>query len=216
MLRFLSKSLVGIATETKETERRFIARWAGHCDEIRYFRFSVDQGLQDVGLVECRERGRIEAVRDEYLRHQARKFRVRDCVHNQHNHSSPPSYGSLESMPPALITISRKQSHTYSLSSRWRVPSILSSSVPKTLAVDLGLWISKSHVIDPRSEMRIHLFNLVPSDAEIMMSCAQGDLGRVRTMLESGIAHLLDIYIENPISVMGKTIHGVPEFIFQC
>jgi hypothetical protein len=82
IVKFLSKSLVGIATETEETERKFIARWAKHYDEKRFFRFNVDQGLQDVGLAEYKEQGKMEAVTDEYLRHQAQKFRVRDCVEN--------------------------------------------------------------------------------------------------------------------------------------
>jgi len=42
MLRFLSKTLVGIATETENTERKFIARWARHFDKKRYFRFNVE------------------------------------------------------------------------------------------------------------------------------------------------------------------------------
>jgi hypothetical protein len=82
IVKLLSKSLVGIATETEETERKFMARWAKHYDEKRFFRFNVDQGLQDVGLAEYKEQGKIEAVTDEYLRHQAQKFRVRDCVEN--------------------------------------------------------------------------------------------------------------------------------------
>lgn len=82
MLKFLSGTLVRIATETVETERKFIARWAKHYDEKRYFRFNVDQGLQDVGLAEYKEQGRVEAATDEYLKHQTQKFRVRDCVSN--------------------------------------------------------------------------------------------------------------------------------------
>jgi predicted acylesterase/phospholipase RssA len=82
IVKFLSKTLTGIATETEETERKFIARWAQHYDEKRYFRFNVDQGLQDVGLAEYKEQGRMEAATAEYLRHQAQKFRVRDCVKN--------------------------------------------------------------------------------------------------------------------------------------
>lgn len=82
MLRFLSKILVGIATETEDTERKFVARWAKHFDEKRYFRFNVDHGLQEVDLAEYKEQGRIEAATDEFLRHQAQKFRVRDCVEN--------------------------------------------------------------------------------------------------------------------------------------
>jgi hypothetical protein len=51
-------------------------------NENRYFRLNVDQGLQQVGLVEYGEQGKIKAVTDEYLSHQAQKFRVRDCVQN--------------------------------------------------------------------------------------------------------------------------------------
>jgi hypothetical protein len=82
VVKFLSKSLVGIATETEETEKKFIARWARHYDEKRYFRFNVDQGLQDVGLDEYKEQGRMQAVTAEYLGHHAQKFRVRDCIGN--------------------------------------------------------------------------------------------------------------------------------------
>jgi hypothetical protein len=82
MLKPLSKTLVRIAAETEDIEGKFVARWAKHYDESRYFRLSVDQGLQQVGLAEYKEQGRIEAATDEYLRHQAQKFRVRDCVQN--------------------------------------------------------------------------------------------------------------------------------------
>jgi hypothetical protein len=82
MLRFLSRTLVGIATETEDTERMFVARWAKHFDERRYFRFNVDQGLQEVGLAEYKEQGMIEAATAEFLRHQAQKFRMRDCAQN--------------------------------------------------------------------------------------------------------------------------------------
>jgi hypothetical protein len=82
MFKFLSKSLVSIATETEKTEKMFIARWAKQYDEKRYFRFNVDQGLQDIGLAEYKEQGKMEAATDEYLGHQAQKFRVRDCVQN--------------------------------------------------------------------------------------------------------------------------------------
>jgi hypothetical protein len=82
ILKFLSNTLVEIGTETEETERKFIARWAKHYDEKRYFRFNVDQGLQEVGIAEYKEQGKMEAATDEYLRHQAQKFLVRDCVQN--------------------------------------------------------------------------------------------------------------------------------------
>lgn len=80
MLKFLSKTLVEIAAETENTERKFIARWAQHFDKKRYFRFNVEQGLQNVGLAEYKEQGVIQSATDEYLRHTQQKSRVRDCV----------------------------------------------------------------------------------------------------------------------------------------
>ena len=71
-----------IATETENTERRFIARWAGHFDEKRYFRFNVEQGLQNIGLDEFKKKGEMEAATHSYVAHTAQKFRVRDCIQN--------------------------------------------------------------------------------------------------------------------------------------
>jgi predicted acylesterase/phospholipase RssA len=82
MFKFLGKTVVEIATETENTERRFIARWAGHFDEKRYFRFNVDQGLQNVGLDEYKKKGAMETATEGYLTHVAQKFRVRDCIQN--------------------------------------------------------------------------------------------------------------------------------------
>ena len=82
VIGFLSRTLVGIATQTEETEKRFIAKWRQHFDEKRYFRFNVDQGLQDIGLAEYQQQGAIEAATDGYINHQAQKFRARDCVLN--------------------------------------------------------------------------------------------------------------------------------------
>ncbi|KAF2274187.1 FabD/lysophospholipase-like protein [Westerdykella ornata] len=110
IVKFLSRSLVGIATETEETERKFIARWAKHYDEKRYFRFNVDQGLQQVGLAEYKEQGRIEAATDEYLRHQAQKFRVRDCIKNlQQKQSRTESTFSLVISEYTMRCITKRQ-----------------------------------------------------------------------------------------------------------
>ena len=80
--RFLTRTLKDIATETEDTEKRFIARWRGHFDENRYFRFNVEDGLQNVGLAEYKEQGRIEEATDQYLDHTVRISRIRDCVEN--------------------------------------------------------------------------------------------------------------------------------------
>lgn len=82
MLGFLSKTLVDLATETQKTAQGFMARWRGHFDQKRYFRFNVHQGLQSVGLAEYREQGAIEAATIDYLGDQEERFRVRDCVRN--------------------------------------------------------------------------------------------------------------------------------------
>ena len=82
MIKFLGQTMVDIATETEHTERKFIARWAKHFDEKRYFRFNVDQGLQNVGLDEYKEKGKIKAATREYLTHAAQKLRIRDCIQN--------------------------------------------------------------------------------------------------------------------------------------
>lgn len=82
MLGFLSKTLVRISTETEETAKKFIARWRDHYDAKRYFRFNVEQGLQDVSLAEYKERPKIETATEIYLTDQTQVFRVRDCIRN--------------------------------------------------------------------------------------------------------------------------------------
>ncbi|PYH43058.1 FabD/lysophospholipase-like protein [Aspergillus saccharolyticus JOP 1030-1] len=82
LLKFLSKSLPELTTQTERTEREFISRWRQHYDSKRYFRFNVEQGLQDVGLAEYQDQGLIEAATQEYLDHQTVNFRVRDCIQN--------------------------------------------------------------------------------------------------------------------------------------
>lgn len=82
VFNFMSKTLVEMATETERTAKKFIDRWAPHYDGKRYFRFNVQQGLQDVALEEYKQQGTIEAVTDEYLEEREQKSLVRDCVLN--------------------------------------------------------------------------------------------------------------------------------------
>ncbi len=81
-IKFLAQTVVNIATETEETAMKFIARWRKHFDDNRYFRFNVDQGLQDIGLEEYKKKGTMEGMTEVYLKDQAQKFRLRDCVQN--------------------------------------------------------------------------------------------------------------------------------------
>lgn len=45
LLRFISKTLPELVTETEKIEKNFIARWRQHYDNKRYYRFNVEQGL---------------------------------------------------------------------------------------------------------------------------------------------------------------------------
>ncbi|KIW38296.1 uncharacterized protein PV06_09271 [Exophiala oligosperma] len=80
LLKFLTKTLAKITTDTERVAEEFASRWRHHYDQKRYFRLSVEQGLQDVGLAEYKEQGRIEAATDQYLRKQQQSFGIRDCV----------------------------------------------------------------------------------------------------------------------------------------
>lgn len=82
MPKFLSGTLADLATQTENTEKTFVGDWRQHFDQKRYFRFNVDQGLQNVGLAEYQEQGAIEAATYGYLDHQGQEFRVRDCIQN--------------------------------------------------------------------------------------------------------------------------------------
>lgn len=82
LVKFLGKTVVDIATETEETEKRFIAKWRKHYSENRYFRFNVDQGLQSIGLDEYKQQGAMESATERYLVNQAQKNRVQHCIKN--------------------------------------------------------------------------------------------------------------------------------------
>lgn len=82
MPKFFFRTVIDLATQTEYTERKFIDKWRQHFKEGRYFRFNVDQGLQNVGLAEYREQGAIEAATYSYLDHQTQLDRLRTCVQN--------------------------------------------------------------------------------------------------------------------------------------
>ena len=74
--RGLYKTIMGKATETEGTAERG-ARM--HADDP-YFRFSVEQGLQDVKLDDHRKVRRILGVTDRYLEHQAQQKDLEACA----------------------------------------------------------------------------------------------------------------------------------------
>lgn len=79
---FIGQTIVQIAMETENTEKKFIARCAKHLDDKRYFRFNIEQGLQDIGLDEYKNKGAVEAVAEGYMTHRGQKFRAQDCIEN--------------------------------------------------------------------------------------------------------------------------------------
>ncbi|KAI9863870.1 MAG: hypothetical protein M1813_003522 [Trichoglossum hirsutum] len=76
--KFLTETVVKIATETKQTAERFTGRWGVE----RYFRFNVQQGLQSIGLAEYMQEATIDAATCGYLEEHEVKRRVQECVAN--------------------------------------------------------------------------------------------------------------------------------------
>jgi hypothetical protein len=80
--KFLSKSLVAIATDTESQAERFGQEHRALLKQnnLRYYRWSVQQGLQDVGLEEFKKKGQIEAATEKYMRPRERKVEVQTCA----------------------------------------------------------------------------------------------------------------------------------------
>lgn len=78
---FVVQSLKNVATDTKVTAQDVATRWK-YLQNTRYFRFNVEQGLQDVGLEEYKEIDLMEAATKDYLDHEDTQPRVRNCVAN--------------------------------------------------------------------------------------------------------------------------------------
>ena len=79
--KFLTKSLAKVATDTRMTARDVGGRWREYQD-MRYFRFNVEHGLEDVGLAEYKQKGLIEAATEDYLEGQDTHPRLYSCVMN--------------------------------------------------------------------------------------------------------------------------------------
>lgn len=86
--RLVRKTLIPIATETEATALRFNSSWRAQYDRGQYFRFNVEQGLQNVGVVEHEKRGQIEAATAEYFGEQPQISRMRICINNLKNKHS--------------------------------------------------------------------------------------------------------------------------------
>lgn len=95
-----------------------------------------------------------------------------------------------------LISSSSSDKQAYFFSGRFTAPG-MSTVVRKAIAVDLGFEVSRLSGWGLRSQTHIHVFNIVPENAEIMTACAQGNLDRVRFLFNSGAAHPLDVTVHN-------------------
>jgi predicted acylesterase/phospholipase RssA len=82
LVKFLSKTLVRMATKPESTERRFMARWSNEVEGKRCFRFNVEQGLQEVHMTDFTKQSVIESATYAYLHHSLQKSQVRDCIVN--------------------------------------------------------------------------------------------------------------------------------------
>jgi predicted acylesterase/phospholipase RssA len=82
IILFLTKTLVRMATKPEGIERRFVARWNKEYSEKRYFRFSVEQGLQDVNMADYSKQDMITSTTYDYLHHGSEESRIRDCILN--------------------------------------------------------------------------------------------------------------------------------------
>jgi hypothetical protein len=88
VLKFLTETLVSMATDTEKVAGEFEDSWRGPLDERRYFRFNVQQGLQEVGLEEFRMKGEIQSATEAYLEERTNRVHVRDCIRAMKNKQS--------------------------------------------------------------------------------------------------------------------------------
>ncbi|CAG8919613.1 unnamed protein product [Penicillium salamii] len=82
IVKFLSKTLVKMATKSESTNRRFMARWSYEVEAKRCFRFNVEQGLQDVHMDEFDKQSVIESATCDYLHQSVQKSQIRYCSLN--------------------------------------------------------------------------------------------------------------------------------------
>lgn len=78
----VAKACARIATDTEQTERIFRSTHAspGQSLNDRYFRFEVEQGLQDIGMEEWRHMKRVWGVTTSYLDDPARRQTLGKCA----------------------------------------------------------------------------------------------------------------------------------------
>lgn len=96
--KVLTETLRNLATETEATERRFASTHSYlTASTPRYFRFNVQQGLQNVGLAEYKEAGKIKTVTEEYMDHRNKELEVLKIseILRAKNSAAPPNIKQL-------------------------------------------------------------------------------------------------------------------------
>ena len=80
--KLLTETLVKIASDTEQKTENF-----EHVHQVLlkpsnkgYYRFNVEQGLQDVGLEEYKLTGQIETATEEYLAKRTQENEIRTCA----------------------------------------------------------------------------------------------------------------------------------------
>jgi predicted acylesterase/phospholipase RssA len=78
----IGKSLIGIITETEVTAERFRREWPLLNSTGRYYRFSVDRGLEDIGLEETKKVKEMAAATRKYMAMQTVYKQMQACAGN--------------------------------------------------------------------------------------------------------------------------------------
>lgn len=76
------RTLKNIATDTENTTTQSLSDHRGLLDQQRYFRYNVEQGLQNVGLEEYRQQALIESATQTYLANELQKRSLRASAKN--------------------------------------------------------------------------------------------------------------------------------------
>lgn len=79
VFEIFTKTMKDIATETEKTAEIFARSHRGLGFQARYFRFNVDQGLQNVGLEEYKKEKELVSATSLYMESQHMQSRTRDC-----------------------------------------------------------------------------------------------------------------------------------------
>lgn len=75
-----NETLFTNATKSKIRIVKSMVRWADKFTEGRYYRFSINTGIEEDSLAECEKQSMVEAPTVNYLDHVDQNYQVRRCV----------------------------------------------------------------------------------------------------------------------------------------